>query len=96
MEGAKSSVGYIFNILLSRCTKATKSSLDADYKAVLDALLSDLLTVLGQPEWPSAELYLFLFSKAMVSDFSAVKRVLFLFYISNTDLRFVGEILGRH
>ncbi|GJJ70407.1 cohesin loading factor subunit SCC2 [Entomortierella parvispora] len=65
MEGAKSSVGYIFNILLSRCTKPTKSSLDADYRAVLDALLNDLLTVLGHPEWPSAELYLFLFSKAM-------------------------------
>lgn len=74
MEGAKSSVGYIFNILLSRCTKATKSSLDADYKAVLEALVSDLLMVLGQPEWPSAELYLFLFSKAMVSGFSVVNK----------------------
>jgi cohesin loading factor subunit SCC2 len=66
MESAKSCVGYIFNFLLSRCAKATKSSLDADYRAVMDALLNDLLTVLGQPEWPSSELYLFLFSKAMV------------------------------
>ncbi|KAG0201126.1 Sister chromatid cohesion protein 2 [Mortierella sp. GBA30] len=65
MESAKSSVGYIFNFLLSRCTKGTKSSLEAEYRMVLDSLVTDLLTVLGQPEWPSAELCLFLFSKAM-------------------------------
>ncbi|KAG0048551.1 Sister chromatid cohesion protein 2 [Gryganskiella cystojenkinii] len=65
MEDSKANIAHIFNYLLSRCTKATKSSLDADYRAVLDALLNDLLVVLGQPEWPSAELYLFLFSKAM-------------------------------
>ncbi|KAG0012711.1 Sister chromatid cohesion protein 2 [Entomortierella chlamydospora] len=57
-EEAKASVVYIFNFLLSRCTKWTKSSLEADYRTVLDSLLSDLLAVLGQPEWPSAELYL--------------------------------------
>jgi len=46
--------------------KGTKSSVEADYRTVLDTLVTDLLTVLGHPEWPSAELYLFLFSKAMV------------------------------
>ncbi|KAF9347557.1 Sister chromatid cohesion protein 2 [Mortierella sp. AD094] len=65
-EEAKASVVYVFNFLLSRCTKGTKSSLEADYRTVLDSLLSDLLVVLGQPEWPSAELYLLLISKTMI------------------------------
>ncbi|KAG0278785.1 Sister chromatid cohesion protein 2 [Linnemannia exigua] len=65
MEGAKSCVGYIYNVLLSRSMKGTKSSVEVDYRTVLDTLVTDLLTVLGQPEWPSAELYLLIFSKAM-------------------------------
>ncbi|OAQ23723.1 hypothetical protein K457DRAFT_142489 [Linnemannia elongata AG-77] len=65
MEGAKTSVGYIFNVLLSRSMKGTKSSVEADYRTVLDTLVTDLLTVLGHPEWPSAELYLLIFSTAM-------------------------------
>lgn len=67
MEGAKTSVGYIFNVLLSRSMKGTKSSVEADYRTVLDTLVTDSLTVLGHPEWPSAELYLLIFSTAMVS-----------------------------
>ncbi|KAF9111311.1 Sister chromatid cohesion protein 2 [Mortierella sp. AM989] len=65
-EEAKASIIYILNFLLSRCTKGSKSSIETDYRIVLDSLLSDLLTVLGQPEWPSAELYLLLISKAMI------------------------------
>ncbi|KAF9964489.1 Sister chromatid cohesion protein 2, partial [Mortierella alpina] len=65
MESAKANVGYILNFLLTRCTKGSKSSLEAEYRTVLDSLVTDLLTAVGQPEWPSAELCLFLFSKAM-------------------------------
>ncbi|KAF9541997.1 Sister chromatid cohesion protein 2 [Mortierella hygrophila] len=65
LEGAKASVGYIFNVLLSRSMKGTKSSVEADYRTVLDTLVTDLLTVLGHPEWPGAELYLLIFSTAM-------------------------------
>ncbi|KAG0367745.1 Sister chromatid cohesion protein 2 [Gamsiella multidivaricata] len=65
LDDAKSSVVYIFNYLLTRCTKGTKSSVEADYRTILDGLLTDLLAVVGQPEWPSAELYLSVFSKAM-------------------------------
>ncbi|KAF9312157.1 Sister chromatid cohesion protein 2 [Podila horticola] len=65
-DNAKTSVGYIFNFLLSRSTKGTKSSVDADYRNVLESLLHDLLTVLGLPEWPSAEICLLMLSKSMV------------------------------
>ncbi|KAG0013085.1 Sister chromatid cohesion protein 2, partial [Podila clonocystis] len=44
-DNAKTSVGYIFNFLLSRSSKGTKSSVDADYKNVLETFLHDLLTV---------------------------------------------------
>ncbi|KAI8605883.1 sister chromatid cohesion C-terminus-domain-containing protein [Dissophora ornata] len=64
-EGVKSSITYIFHFLLSRSTKGGKSSIEGDYRAALESLLADLLTVLGRPEWPCADLFLFLLSKAM-------------------------------
>ncbi|KAI1297436.1 Sister chromatid cohesion protein 2 [Mortierella claussenii] len=64
-DAEKACVAHVFNFLLSRCTKGTKSSLEADYRTILESFVTDLLTVLGHPEWPSAELCLFLISKAM-------------------------------
>ncbi|KAF9950107.1 Sister chromatid cohesion protein 2 [Mortierella alpina] len=65
IDSAKANIGYILNFLLTRCTKGSKSSLEAEYRTVLDSLVADLLTAVGQPEWPSAELCLFVYSKAM-------------------------------
>ncbi|KAK3829419.1 MAG: sister chromatid cohesion C-terminus-domain-containing protein [Benniella sp.] len=65
-EGVKLNTIYIFNFLLSRCTKGTKSSVEADYRSILDSFLSDLLAAVGHPEWPIAEFFLFHFGRAMV------------------------------
>jgi len=35
-------------------------------RAVLESVLTDLLTVLGSPEWPAAELFLTLFAVKFV------------------------------
>ncbi|KAF9925061.1 Sister chromatid cohesion protein 2 [Linnemannia zychae] len=72
-EEARTCIGYIFNVLLSRSMKNTKSSVDADYRTVLDTLVADMLTVLGHPEWPSAEFYLQSFSNAMARYLDDVK-----------------------
>ncbi|KAG0295975.1 Sister chromatid cohesion protein 2 [Dissophora globulifera] len=66
LESIKSSIGAIIYYLLSRCSKGSKSSVELEYRATLDSLLADFLVVLGQPEWPSAELFLFQFSRAMM------------------------------
>jgi cohesin loading factor subunit SCC2 len=58
----------------SGTSKANKTSIDTDYKAVLDTLVGDLLTVLYRPEWPAASLFLNVISRLMVSLSS--KRVL--------------------
>ncbi|KAF9983459.1 Sister chromatid cohesion protein 2, partial [Mortierella antarctica] len=57
MDCAKANVGYILNFLLTRCTKGSKSSLEAEYRTVLDSLLTDLLTAakyLDDPKVDSA------------------------------------------
>jgi len=50
----------------SGTSKANKTSIDTDYKAVLDTLVGDLLTVLYRPEWPAASLFLNVLSRLMV------------------------------
>ncbi|KZS93606.1 hypothetical protein SISNIDRAFT_485224 [Sistotremastrum niveocremeum HHB9708] len=47
--------------------KATKSSNDAEYRIILDNLISDLLVVLHWPEWPAASLVLNLIARFMAS-----------------------------
>jgi hypothetical protein len=86
MEGAKASAGYIVSVLLSRSMKGTKSSVEADYRTALDTLVADLLTVLGQPEWPSAELYLLIFSKAMVSAFKVQGHIIIHYMVEVINL----------
>jgi len=47
--------------------KATKNSNEAEYRAIFDNLVSDLLVVLFWPEWPAASLLLGIICKFMVS-----------------------------
>ena len=48
-------------------TKITKNSNEAEYRAIFDNLISDLLVVLFWPEWPASSLILSLICKFMVS-----------------------------
>jgi hypothetical protein len=48
-------------------TKAAKSSNEVEYRAILDNLISDLLTVLYLPEWPAAGLLLGVVTRLFVS-----------------------------
>ncbi|KAI8994107.1 hypothetical protein BD414DRAFT_481445 [Trametes punicea] len=54
-------------------TKTTKNSNEAEYRAILDNLISDLLAVLFWPEWPAASLILSIICKFMVSSLDDVK-----------------------
>ncbi|KAJ7246366.1 hypothetical protein C8J57DRAFT_1675032 [Mycena rebaudengoi] len=53
--------------------KATKNSNEAEYRAIFDNLISDLLVVLFWPEWPAATLLLSIASKFMLSSLDDVK-----------------------
>lgn len=46
--------------------KTTKSTKEADYRAILDNLIQDLLTVLFWPEWPAASILLGVATKYLV------------------------------
>lgn len=69
IESVFSSAKMIASYLVQRSgtSKVNKTSIDADYKAVLDTLVGDLLTVLYRPEWPAASLFLNVISRLMVS-----------------------------
>ncbi|KAI0366939.1 hypothetical protein BV20DRAFT_951369 [Pilatotrama ljubarskyi] len=54
-------------------TKVTKNSNEAEYRAIFDNLISDLLAVLFWPEWPAASLILSIICKFMVSSLDDVK-----------------------
>ncbi|KAG8832210.1 Sister chromatid cohesion protein 2 [Serendipita sp. 399] len=54
-------------------TKTAKSSNEAEYRAILDNLVSDLLTVLYLPEWPAASLILGVLTRLFVASLDDVK-----------------------
>ena len=47
-------------------TKATKNANEAEYRAILDNLVGDVLTVLFWPDWPAASVLLSVAIKFMV------------------------------
>ncbi|KIR53758.1 cohesin loading factor subunit SCC2 [Cryptococcus gattii Ru294] len=75
VESAVRSATMVASYILSKATttKATKTSLDADYKTILSLFMDDLLTVLYRPEWPAASLYLSVFSRIMVNSLDDAK-----------------------
>ncbi|TFK52693.1 hypothetical protein OE88DRAFT_1628274 [Heliocybe sulcata] len=54
-------------------TKTTKNSNEAEYRAIFDNLISDLLVVLWWPEWPAAALLLSVICKFMVASLDDIK-----------------------
>ncbi|KAK4684433.1 cohesin loading factor subunit SCC2, partial [Tremellales sp. Uapishka_1] len=69
IESALKSARMVAGYLVQKCgtSKANKTSLDTDYKAILDTFIADLLTVLYRPEWPAASIYLGVLSKLMMA-----------------------------
>ena len=56
-----------FERILVRSATTTKvAQAENEARAVLESVLTDLLAVLGSPEWPAAELFLTLFAVKFV------------------------------
>jgi len=53
--------------------KITKNTNEAEYRAIFDNLISDLLAVLFWPEWPAASLLMDIICKYMVNSLDDVK-----------------------
>ncbi|PPQ86325.1 hypothetical protein CVT25_005626 [Psilocybe cyanescens] len=75
LESATKAAKTIIIFLTQRSGKgkATKNSNEAEYRAIFDNLIDDLLVVLFWPEWPAASLILSIASKFMVSSLDDVK-----------------------
>ncbi|KAI0292379.1 sister chromatid cohesion C-terminus-domain-containing protein [Russula brevipes] len=75
LESATKAAKAIVLFLTQRSgrAKATKNSNEAEYRAIFDNLVSDLLVVLFWPEWPAASLLLSIICKYMVSSLDDVK-----------------------
>ena len=74
LESATKAAKTIVIFLTQRSgkAKATKNSNEAEYRAIFDNLVSDLLVVLFWPEWPAASLLLGIICKFMVSILSSL------------------------
>jgi cohesin loading factor subunit SCC2 len=70
LESATKAAKTIILFLTQRSGKGkvTKNSNEAEYRAIFDNLIEDLLVVLFWPEWPAASLILSIVSKFMVRD----------------------------
>ncbi|WWC57550.1 uncharacterized protein I303_100082 [Kwoniella dejecticola CBS 10117] len=64
LKSARIVAGYL--VQKSTSTKATKTSHDTDYKAILDLFLRNLMLVLYRPEWPAASIYLTVFTRIFI------------------------------
>ncbi|KAI0927411.1 hypothetical protein AcV5_007956 [Taiwanofungus camphoratus] len=75
LDSATKAAKTIIIFLTQRSGKAkvTKNSNEAEYRAIFDNLISDLLAVLFWPEWPAASLLLSIICKFMVSSLDDVK-----------------------
>jgi len=75
LESATKAAKTIVLFLTQRSgkAKATKNSNEAEYRAIFDNLVSDLLAVLFWPEWPAASLLLGIICKFMVSVISSLQ-----------------------
>ncbi|KAJ1967681.1 Sister chromatid cohesion protein 2 [Dispira parvispora] len=65
LDAASSSAGYVVKFLLSRCTKSKQAN-EGEYRALLENFMDDVLSLLGLPEWPAAELILRIFTKHLM------------------------------
>ncbi|KAJ6584574.1 hypothetical protein B0H19DRAFT_980202 [Mycena capillaripes] len=75
LESATKAAKKIIIFLTQRSGKgkATKNSNEAEYRAIFDNLVSDLLAVLYWPEYPAASLLLSIATKFMLSSLDDVK-----------------------
>ncbi|TFY83179.1 hypothetical protein EWM64_g834 [Hericium alpestre] len=75
LESATKAAKTIIVFLTQRSGKgkATKNSNEAEYRNILDNLISDVLAVLFWPEWPAASLLLSIICKFMVASLDDIK-----------------------
>ncbi|KAJ3559315.1 hypothetical protein NM688_g422 [Phlebia brevispora] len=75
LESATKAAKTIIGFLTQRSgkTKATKNSNEAEYRAIFDNLIADLLTVLYWPDWPAASILLNVAIRFMISSLDDVK-----------------------
>ncbi|ORY37374.1 sister chromatid cohesion C-terminus-domain-containing protein, partial [Leucosporidium creatinivorum] len=98
IESANQSARMVVNHLLQKSCKSGKAasgSTEAEYRAVFDNLITDLLSTLHLPEWPAAELILTVCCKSMMSSLADPKSTHELNALKGLSLDHVGSIAAR-
>ncbi|WVQ72222.1 hypothetical protein IAR50_001771 [Cryptococcus sp. DSM 104548] len=97
IESALRSATMVGSYILSKATttRATKTSLDTDYKTILNLFISDLLAVLYRPEWPAASLFLSVFSKIMINSLDDNKTGVEATAAKGVALDYLADIAAR-
>ncbi|WRT63186.1 uncharacterized protein IL334_000089 [Kwoniella shivajii] len=93
LRSARIVAGYL--VQKSTTTKATKTSHDTEYRAILDLFLRDLMVVLYRPEWPASALYLTVFSRILIASLEDQKIGPESTAAKATALDYLGDIAAR-
>ncbi|OCF60187.1 hypothetical protein L486_02867 [Kwoniella mangroviensis CBS 10435] len=93
LRSARIVAGYL--VQKSTSTKATKTSHDTEYKAILDLFLKDLMLVLYRPEWPASTLYLTVFSRILIVSLEDQKTGPEATAAKGIALDYLGDIAAR-
>ncbi|GAA6021361.1 hypothetical protein JCM10207_002022 [Rhodosporidiobolus poonsookiae] len=97
-ETAQKAARTIIGFLLQRSAKAVKTAsgtADAEYRAVLDHLINDLLATLHLPEWPGAEVLLGVCCRSMMATLADPKSSHEVNALKGIALEYLGTIAAR-
>jgi cohesin loading factor subunit SCC2 len=72
-DNAEANAKHVINFLLTRALNTTKSG-DQPYRALLDIFTEDFLNVIGIPEWPAAELLVYIMVRSLLTIMTDEKR----------------------
>ncbi|KAI9255612.1 sister chromatid cohesion C-terminus-domain-containing protein [Phascolomyces articulosus] len=93
VTAATESATYLLEYLVSKCKSRKRESYSvAEYRAILESTMHDILLVLGKPEWPAAELLLQVFSVILTSKLHSKKSDL---YLKSLAIDWLGIIASR-
>ncbi|KAI9494015.1 sister chromatid cohesion C-terminus-domain-containing protein [Zychaea mexicana] len=93
IDAATESASYLLEHLVSKCKSRKRDSYSvAEYRAILESTLNDMLLVLGKPEWPAAELLLQVLSVILTSKLKSRKSEL---YLKSLAIDWLGIISCR-
>ncbi|CAK9787000.1 hypothetical protein CC85DRAFT_288268 [Cutaneotrichosporon oleaginosum] len=88
---------FVVSVLVRKAiaTKTSRGEKETDYSVVLSALVSDLITVIYRPEWPTAALFLSVLLKTLLEEPGKIKGAFEANAARGLALDYLGDIAAK-